>query len=105
MCRALSFETNIQNRYRSGCLEKCLSRPPVMCRHEWQDRADAHSSTTLPTRITLPRPKPNPFVPWKATIAPQVLTTQMSTAAEKQQRCGFCTTSGQRVSPLDVLRP
>jgi len=81
MCRVFSFDTKVQARYRTGCAEKCLSRPPMMCRQEWQDTVYAHSITTLPTRMTLPRPKPKPLGLWKAMAASQVLINEMSTAA------------------------
>jgi len=35
MCRALSALENVHSRYRTGCFEKCRSRPPITCRHEW----------------------------------------------------------------------
>ncbi|SHS91794.1 Uncharacterised protein [Mycobacteroides abscessus subsp. abscessus] len=37
MCLVFSLLTWVQIQYRTGCLEKCLSRPPVTCRQEWQD--------------------------------------------------------------------
>ena len=37
MCLAFSLEICVQTQYRTGCLEKFFSRPPVMCRHEWHD--------------------------------------------------------------------
>ncbi|CNI66821.1 Uncharacterised protein [Mycobacterium tuberculosis] len=37
LCRVFSRLTWVQIQYRTGCLEKCLSRPPVTWRHEWQD--------------------------------------------------------------------
>jgi hypothetical protein len=39
MCRAFSQETFVQNQYLTGWEEKFFSRPPVMCRHEWQPSA------------------------------------------------------------------
>ena len=42
MCLALSLDTTPQALKRMGCLEKCLSRPPMMCRQEWHDSEYAH---------------------------------------------------------------
>ena len=69
MCRAFSHETLVQAQYRTGCLEKFFSRPPVMCRQEWQDSEYAHSRTTLTSMMIVPRPKPKlPFGPRNAWI-------------------------------------
>src|SRR3954466_9639558 len=81
MWRVFSFDTKVQNLYRTGCWEKCLSRPPAMCRQEWQDSVYAQSITTLPTRMMLPSPKPNPLGLWNARIASQVLISEMTPAA------------------------
>lgn len=71
MCLVLSLLTCVHIQYRTGCLEKCLSRPPVTCRQEWQESVYTHSRTTLVTKITLPKPNPKPpvFSEWKATMA------------------------------------
>ena len=46
------------------------TRPPMMCRHEWQDAVYAHNRITLITMITVPSPMPNPpSAPWNARIA------------------------------------
>jgi hypothetical protein len=37
MCLVFSLDTWVHSQYRTGCLEKCLSRPPTACRHAWQD--------------------------------------------------------------------
>jgi hypothetical protein len=60
MCRAFSRDTFVQARYLTGGPEKCFSRPPVMCLHEWQDSVQAHSRTTLASMMTEPRPNPKP---------------------------------------------
>ena len=52
----LSFDTQVHSRYRTGCLEKCRSRPPTACRQEWQDRVYSQINTTLMIIRRVPRP-------------------------------------------------
>ena len=47
MWRWLSLDTKPHILKRMGCLEKCLSRPPMMCRHEWHDSEYNHSRVAL----------------------------------------------------------
>src|ERR1044072_4179720 len=58
MCRLLSFEICVHVQYRTGCLEKCLRRPPAMWRQEWHDSVYAARRLTLTSRMMLPRPRP-----------------------------------------------
>src|SRR5215510_3306573 len=37
MCWVFSLDTWVHIQYRTGCLEKCLSLPPVTYRQKWQD--------------------------------------------------------------------
>src|SRR5215469_6195961 len=56
MCLTLSFDTWVHIQYRTGCLEKCLSRPPVTCRHAWHDSEYSHSKAAFTTSTSVPRP-------------------------------------------------
>src|SRR5258707_1335723 len=81
MCLALSLETFVQAQYLTGCLEKCLSRPPVMCRQVWHDSVYAHRRMTFARMIREPRPTPKlPSGPRNACAASHVLSTEIATA-------------------------
>src|SRR5579859_352818 len=85
MCRAFSHDTRVHAQYRTGCLEKLRSRPPVMCRHEWQPSVYAHSRITLAVMISEPSPIPNdPFGPRYAWIMSYVFSTETSTVKPKK---------------------
>src|SRR5215470_18103223 len=101
MCRTFIREICVQIQYLTGCLEKCLSRPPVMCRQEWHDSVYAQSKTTLARRIREPSPKPKlPSGPRNACDASQVFSTETSNTKKNKYRCRFCTISGNLLSPV-----
>src|ERR1022692_3147664 len=56
MCLAFSLETLVHIQYLTGCLEKCLSRPPVMCLQAWQDSEYSQSRAALTSSTSVPRP-------------------------------------------------
>src|ERR1051325_2632520 len=98
-------DTQPHSLYRTGCLLKCFSRPPMMCRQEWHDSVYAQSSTTLAISTRLPRPKPKPSVPQNARIASHVFSTEIRNAAKNAYRWAFWKSNGKRVSPEYVLWP
>ena len=81
MCRVFSVLTQVQSRYRIGCLEKWVSLPPVTCLQEWHETVYAQSRITLQTMTSVPSPIPNPpSAPWNARIASYVLISETTSA-------------------------
>ena len=70
MCRLFSVRYCVHSQYRTGCFEKCLSRPPMMWRQEWHDNVYAHSITTLTTQNDVAQTEAEAAVGrWNARIA------------------------------------
>src|SRR5207237_2220469 len=80
MWRAFNLLRNLQARKRIGALEKRFSPPPHRCRHAWQDNVYSQMSAAFATKISEPRPIPQPSGKWNASTASSVSTAAMGTA-------------------------